>query len=138
MFFRLSECFPATQSTIAKIVKKKKYSIHPNAIQKHDLNVRNNWAKLLDGQLEVSGNLMRHLVSHMKFFLYTILNYNGMCLGIDNSYYFIITCTQYSKDMFKSEKLCFLNFKEQIHLYDMKYFEHKFSSWNSSNIFYNY
>jgi hypothetical protein len=86
MFFRLSECFPATQSTIAKIVKKKNYSIHPNAIQKHDLNVRNNWAKLLDGQLEVSGNLMRHLV-----FVFTrILKFIGTGLGSDH---FIIICT---------------------------------------------
>jgi len=61
MHYRLSDCFPATTPIITKLIKKE-IRIPPIAIQRHDKAVRKNWQKLLNGELEISGEYMQHLV----------------------------------------------------------------------------
>lgn len=46
---------------ITKLIKKE-IRIPPIAIQRHDKAVRKNWQKLLNGELEISGEYMQHLV----------------------------------------------------------------------------
>ena len=64
---RLSECFPATPSIIKKVLKNRN-AILPSLIERHDDEIARHWRQLLNGEIQVSDELMQHLVSNFQIF----------------------------------------------------------------------
>ncbi len=57
---RLAQGFPATERTLAKLVKSK-YKIPPAKLRDHDRTVHENWRLLAKGELEITDALEKHL-----------------------------------------------------------------------------
>lgn len=58
---KLAQCFPASETTIKKILKSKWRPLDANRLLKHDLAVQKNWELLRSGKVEVDSELKAHL-----------------------------------------------------------------------------